>query len=143
MSAAADQLDLFSEPLSNAEENQSPLIGLAVQLPSLCACGAVPAKIEAGRGPHLASLRCSACGTHRGWLSREAHRFVAEAAKKFGRPPGPIVIRTNIKPQPSQSGGLKLEEAPFPRKTNARHQTPNLENSRGENDEYPSDESNE
>jgi hypothetical protein len=105
MSAAADQLDLFSEPPSKAEENQSPLFGLTVQLSSSCTCGTVSAKIEVGCGPHLAGLRCSACGVHRGWLSREAHRFVAEVAKKFGRPSSPIVIRTNTNPQPSPNGG--------------------------------------
>jgi hypothetical protein len=69
------------------------LIGLALQMPTPCICGAVTAGIEAGRGPHVAGLRCSACGKHRGWMSHEAHRFITAVAQKFGRPAGPIVVR--------------------------------------------------
>jgi hypothetical protein len=82
------QPDLFKA------ETSTPLVGLSVQLPGQCQCGAVSAEITAGHGPHAAGLRCAACGKQRGWLSREAHRFVAEVASKFGRPPGPIVVRT-------------------------------------------------
>jgi hypothetical protein len=94
MSAAADQLDLFNEPPSKAQENKSPLIGARGGTAKPVRMRRGSAKINPEPGPHLRGLRCSACGTHRGWLSREAHRFAAEAAKKFGRPPGPIAIRT-------------------------------------------------
>jgi hypothetical protein len=100
----ANQLDLFV-PSAKAEANYiTPRAGLAVQLPSPCRCGAGSAEIELGRGPHLAGLRCIACGKHRGWMSREAHRFIVEVVKKFGRPSSPIVIRTNTNPQPSPNG---------------------------------------
>jgi hypothetical protein len=91
------------------------VIGLAVQMPTPCTCGAVTAGIEAGRGPHLASLRCSACGKHRGWMSREAHRFIAEVAQKFGRPTGPIVVRTrNLKTASPGADAASSIPAPKP-----------------------------
>jgi hypothetical protein len=48
---------------------------------------------SAGNGMHAASITCSNCGQHRGWLSRETARQVEEVIQRFGRPSEPIIIR--------------------------------------------------
>ena len=85
------QPDLFG----NAEPAPSnPLLDLVVTLPDVCnQCGAAEAVIGAGRGPHLASLRCRACQIHRGWVGQQTYKFLAEIVAKFGRPETPIAIR--------------------------------------------------
>jgi hypothetical protein len=94
------QLDMFDAPIGTATvavltpPNVTPLVGIPVRLPNQCGCGAVSASIVPGRGPHLAGLRCDFCSKHRGWVSREAHQFVAETVERFGRPTEPIEIRT-------------------------------------------------
>jgi hypothetical protein len=71
-----------------------PLIGLTVIIPDFCrSCGDNVAKIGPPAGPHLASLRCTRCDQHRGWLPRTAHQFLTEVVNKFGRPTEPIAIR--------------------------------------------------
>jgi hypothetical protein len=82
------QLDLFV-----AEAPAGPLDGLAVRLPDRCRCGRHVAQIARGVGPHLAALECVHCRMFRGWLPREAHRFLTELVNKFGRPIEPIAIR--------------------------------------------------
>jgi hypothetical protein len=83
------QHDLFGA----TPEERDPLVGLAVQLPDTCRCGANVARIGPPVGPHLAELRCASCGRHRGWLPRAAHQFLSEIVNKFGRPDTPIAIR--------------------------------------------------
>jgi hypothetical protein len=83
------RLDLCHEVSSPAD----PLHGLVVRLPDARRCGAVRATTGAGAGPHIASLRCIFCGTHRGWVSRETYSFIAETVRLTGRPTAPIVIR--------------------------------------------------
>jgi hypothetical protein len=84
----ARQPGLFQEGAAPADV----LIGLRVELPDLCRCSSQLAVIEAGRGPHLAGLRC-ACGRHRGWVSGVSYKFLTEAVKRFGRLTEPIRIR--------------------------------------------------
>jgi hypothetical protein len=49
--------------------------------------------ISPGAGPHIASLRCTNCDAHRGWLAHETHSFIVEAIRLVGRPIAPIAIR--------------------------------------------------
>ena len=83
------QLDMFI----TTPEERGPLAGLNVRLPDHCRCGGDVARIGPPAGPHLAELRCARCEQHRGWLPREAHRFITETIKNFGRPTEPISIR--------------------------------------------------
>jgi hypothetical protein len=83
------QLDMFV----TTSEDRSPLAGLAVRLPDRCRCGDDVARIGPPAGPHLAELRCAHCAHHRGWLPRQAHRFLTEVTNKFGRSAEPITIR--------------------------------------------------
>ena len=73
--------------------SDNPLIGLVVDLQQQCKCGAYVVVVGAGKGPHLASLRCEACDEHRGWLSQQTHSFISETIKQFGRPTEPIKVR--------------------------------------------------
>jgi hypothetical protein len=84
------QPDLFGEATPAPVD---PLIDLAVTLPDHCKCGIPDAIIGPGAGPQLASLRCRACGVHRGWLPLTTYQFLAEIVAKFGRPVEPIAIR--------------------------------------------------
>jgi hypothetical protein len=85
------QLNLFAEP---SPAPTDPLIGLAVRLPhDPCRCGTNVAEIGPGKGPHLASLSCRACGAHRGWISHTTHEFLTAIVNKFGCPETPIVIQ--------------------------------------------------
>jgi hypothetical protein len=45
-----------------------------------------------GRGPHAAELRCTACGAHRGWLSKSTYEFLLETVQRFGVSAEPFVI---------------------------------------------------
>jgi hypothetical protein len=90
------QLDLFPQ-LTEAPTDFSH--GLVVQLSDCCQCGSCDTVIGEGKGPHSASLFCSRCERHRGWIANEAHVFVTEVVKKFGKPTTPIKIR------PQQSEG--------------------------------------
>ena len=83
------QFDLFV----TTPEERGPLFGLAVKLPDTCRCNSDVVRIGAPCGPHLAELRCSHCERHRGWLPREAHKFITEIISNFGRPTEPIAIR--------------------------------------------------
>ena len=70
-----------------------PLHGLSAQLSDTCQCGSREAIIGEGKGPHRAAFFCSRCESHRGWMANEAHAFVSEVVKKFGKPTTPIKIR--------------------------------------------------
>jgi hypothetical protein len=91
------QRDLFAAPSDRrrhlAAAPADPLRGLAVQLSDRCQCGSHDVVIGEGKGPHRASLFCSRCEKHRGWMANEAHAFVAEVVKKFGKPTAPIKIQ--------------------------------------------------
>jgi hypothetical protein len=89
--------------------NDAPLAGVEVRMPTPCVhCNSTTAEIEPGRGPHIAGLRCSHCRKHRGWMSREAYRFVEEVNSKFGRPLGPIVVRVRNPETASQGADAAL-----------------------------------
>jgi hypothetical protein len=78
----------------------SPLIGLSVKtertIDGPCAaCGETAVLIGAGAGPHSASLRCSRCGRHRGWLPKTFADFLLALVAQYGRPVKPITIRNS------------------------------------------------
>jgi hypothetical protein len=88
----AMQFDLFA-PSQPSAVPADVLQGLAIQLPDCCQCGSCDAVIGEGKGPHSASLFCSQCERHRGWMTNESHAFVSELIEKFGKPTAPIQIR--------------------------------------------------
>jgi hypothetical protein len=47
--------------------------------------------IGPGKGPHVAELRCTNCGKHRGWLMRVTHEWLT-AITRDGMPATPIII---------------------------------------------------
>ena len=51
------------------------------------------ATVDHGRAHHSAGLRCSRCGCHRGWLRREALKFLTDLSQRFGAPAELIVLR--------------------------------------------------
>ena len=65
----AGQLDLFCQPATPLPPRDRTY-GLTVQMPNACRCGVEPpcklAVIGRGKGPHALSVRCWACGIHRG-----------------------------------------------------------------------------
>jgi hypothetical protein len=93
------QFDLFTTPSDlpcrAAAAPTDPVQGISVRLSDRCQCGSCDAVIGEGKGPHRASLFCSRCERHRGWMANEAHAFVAEVVKKFGKPTAPIRIQRN------------------------------------------------
>jgi hypothetical protein len=58
-------------------------------------CGETAVMIGPGVGPHVASLRCTCCDRHRGWLPKPAANFLDASVILFGRPVAPITIRTS------------------------------------------------
>jgi hypothetical protein len=78
----------------------TPLSGLtiwlerAVEVPCV-ACGATNVVCGSSSGLHLASLRCSGCGAHRGWLSKATGEFLLAAIARFGKPTTPIIVRNS------------------------------------------------
>src|SRR5215470_8800060 len=84
LSAPSIPTTLFGEPT---------LIGLRVELTggNQC-CGNTIAEIHPGKGPHAGELRCIACGSHRGWLSKVAADWLHAVIRKFGWPTKPIRI---------------------------------------------------
>src|SRR5262245_30327841 len=59
-----------------APANASPLNGLKLKLDRKVddekGCCRNFAVVHAGKGPHVAELRCANCGAHRGWLPKQA-----------------------------------------------------------------------
>lgn len=51
------------------------------------------AVVGPGKAPHAAELRCENCGTHRGWLPREAFNILTETLARFGASGEPIILR--------------------------------------------------
>jgi hypothetical protein len=45
------------------------------------------------KAQHAASLRCTGCNAHRGWLRREALDFLTDLSQRFGAPVEPIILR--------------------------------------------------
>jgi hypothetical protein len=75
------QQELFTKPES------SPLHGLRVHLERKIdaekGCCRNFAIIHVGKGPHAAELRCAGCGRHRGWLPKEAARWLITVLANF------------------------------------------------------------
>jgi hypothetical protein len=86
------QLDLFRQQQPPLPQRDRPY-GLVVRPSQPCRCGCELAVIGEGNGPHIASLHCAECDTHRGWVSHTAHKFLTEIVNRFGRPTEPINIR--------------------------------------------------
>ena len=82
------QLTLFASTIPST----SPL-GLSVLVPPCRSCGSVEGVIAPGKGPHRASVLCSDCGLHCGWLSGITVSFIERVIDVAGRPDCPIVIR--------------------------------------------------
>ena len=79
--------------LSPQLENADPLIGIEINLPRHCPCGHDMFRIGPGRGPHRASLQCSRCQRHCGWLSNTIAKFLSDVIARFGRPIAPVRVR--------------------------------------------------
>jgi hypothetical protein len=88
----AVQGERFGAPLPQAE-SASILSGLTVHLPRACTCGSAYMRTGAAKGPHLASLRCTNCGRHCGWISTRVANLLLEIIGRFGRPTKPIEVR--------------------------------------------------
>jgi hypothetical protein len=76
----------------------TPLIGLHIRLRRTidvpcCECGETVVVIGPGKGPHTASLHCTTCNRHRGWLPKTIAEFLLEAISRFGRPREAITIQ--------------------------------------------------
>jgi hypothetical protein len=84
------QLGMFA----STSPSSSP-IGLHVILPQPCQCGEFIAVVGSSRGPHHASVICSRCEIHRGWVSGETDRFITTVIDKIGRPTEPITVSSN------------------------------------------------
>jgi len=83
------QQELFSD-------NVSPLFGMRVKFDGLRCCPHCSNKIAViGRTtePHFAELKCAACGTSCGWLSKSTASWLTTIINKFGAPTTPIVLR--------------------------------------------------
>jgi hypothetical protein len=88
-------------------------MGLAVRLPTDCACGANTAVIGADAGGRFAAALTCSCGKHRGYLTEFTASFVEAVAKRFGAPET-ITLRRTIPPveveQPAGNAGTSSEE---------------------------------
>jgi hypothetical protein len=70
-----------------------PIVGIEVRLQRSCECGREIFTMGHGSGPHRASLRCTQCGRHGGWVSHKSGQFLEKIVASFGKPTTPIVIR--------------------------------------------------
>jgi hypothetical protein len=91
-SRKGEQLALFEEATAIST---SAVVGLHVILPQPCQCGECIAVVGSSRGPHHASVICSRCEIHRGWVSGETYRFITTVIDKIGRPTEPITVSSN------------------------------------------------
>jgi hypothetical protein len=77
----------------------APAIGMTVRLDREIdrqrPCHYNYAIVCAGKPPHAAELRCSACNAHRGWLPKAALVFIVEMTARFGAPAKPLVLRNS------------------------------------------------
>jgi hypothetical protein len=90
------QLDLFisSSAITASSSSTARLAGLRVTMPNGCrACGSFGAILGSSAGPHWASVICSDCGAHRGWLPRQSAISINQILDAGSRPSTPIVIR--------------------------------------------------
>jgi hypothetical protein len=88
-SAGSSFIGDITVPLLGAD----PLTGVEVHLPRHCKCGHDILHIGPGRDAHRASLHCTRCARHCGWLSHQAAKFLSDVIEHFGRPIEPICVR--------------------------------------------------
>ena len=79
----------------SAAAASTSVAGLQVALPTPCRCGETIAIAGSSCGPHHARIDCSACGTHRAWMSGATFNFLGTVIDQFGRPIEPILISTD------------------------------------------------
>jgi hypothetical protein len=97
------QHEMFvAEPRADASPaGESPLIGLKVKLDRPVdrerPCCRNVCIVSAGKGPHAGALVCADCGQHRGWVSNQSYKFLAETVRLFGRPTEAIEIRASAR----------------------------------------------
>jgi hypothetical protein len=84
--------DLFGD-----EPQRSPVVGTLVKLDRTIdrvrPCHQNTCVVGAGAGPHGASLICSCCGQHRGWLSKSTLAFLERGMRLCGRVDGLPIVR--------------------------------------------------
>jgi len=74
-------------------DKTDPLVGIVVNLPRHCQCGDDMCHVGPGRDLHRASLKCTRCGRHCGWLSHKTANFLSAVIGRFGRPIAPVHVR--------------------------------------------------
>ena len=77
------QLSLFPE----ATAPSSSLVGLRIPWPSPCRCGGTAVTLGSSKTIHEAAIRCSECGTHRGWLSKQEVNALRAKIVRLGKRP--------------------------------------------------------
>ncbi len=82
------QLDLFGDTVT--APSTAAVAGTRLRLPSPCTCGSGVVIVGSSAGPHSASIRCTRCNQHRGWLSRAEFERIAVIVGKSGRLAEPI-----------------------------------------------------
>ena len=71
------------------------IIGLCVAVHDACAgCGGNACFVARGPAPLYRQLRCDACETARGHVSKELRSFLEDFVEQFGWPAQPIVLHT-------------------------------------------------
>ena len=73
--------------------NVDPLIGIEIKMSRRCRCQHDLFVVGPGRGAHRASLHCTRCARHCGWLSHRAAKFLSDVIEQFGRPTEPVCVR--------------------------------------------------
>jgi hypothetical protein len=82
--------------------------GLHVKLPDRCRCASDVAIIGEGN-----VLTCRGCRRKLGILSAFTANWIAQVVAAFGRPPDPILLRSNCRPRPPvRAGKTPLFPAP-------------------------------
>jgi hypothetical protein len=87
----SDTADLFGTTTLPS----TSIVGLLVSMADRpCrTCGSTNFVVGAGKAMHAASVMCSACGRHGGWVSQASYAFINEVVDVFGRPEQPIIVR--------------------------------------------------
>ncbi len=93
----SDQQDLFGGQLPT-DPMMDPVQGLTVKVADACTCGSHILTVGPGKGPHKASLRCTDCNRHRGWMSLATWSFLNELCRNGLRPTEPIEVRRGPSP---------------------------------------------
>jgi hypothetical protein len=94
------ELFIRPKPSEALHESWSPLHGLRLKLELIAdgksRCCANFAVVYAGKGPHTAELRCANCGSHRGWLPKEAASWLLTALTHFPEARADVHVIRNI-----------------------------------------------